>query len=332
VDIVSSSVGSKVNSTYTQGTSICDSAVKHDIKLASTQSVSNQSELSGLEYSSDDDMYAPDSRPSAQASYPVFNVKEEPTVKLLATNSDYRNGLENVQKDEVMKTLATQLLEVKGLLMISGKLVKLKRVCELRGIDLNAFWGLWRSVNERLTFLNVKSEESYSCGDEETYFPVGELSGDSLAKIILALNTFEDTILLYSVPLVTVDEVDKNDQIKELKELTAKKTEEFEANLGQLLMKDDQITKYEENLQTARRDLRKQKERVKEERNKKESARNDSENLSKQLKEENEKSVKKLEDLEALNQEKLKAAISKNNTKGKTLTEVNIFQNVELPS
>ena len=77
--------------------------------------------------------------------------------------------------------------------------------------------------------------------------------------------------------MVTVDEVDKNDQIKELKELTAKKTEEFEANLGQLLMKDEEIKQYEENLQTARRDIRKQKERVKEEKDKREFARKNAE-------------------------------------------------------
>jgi hypothetical protein len=41
-------------------------------------------------------------------------------------------------------------------LMISRKLVKLKRVCECRGVDLNAFHDLWRSVDKRLTFLMLK--------------------------------------------------------------------------------------------------------------------------------------------------------------------------------
>ena len=107
VDIVSSSVRSKVNSTYTQGAIICDSDMKHDVELASTQSVSNQLESSGLKFPGDDDMFAPDNRPFAQSSFPIFNIKEEQTVRLLATNGDYRNGLENVQKDEVMRTLST---------------------------------------------------------------------------------------------------------------------------------------------------------------------------------------------------------------------------------
>jgi hypothetical protein len=269
VNIVSSAVGSKVNSTFTQSVSICDPAIKHDIKLASTQSVSNQSEHSGMEYASDDDMYAPDSGPLAQASYPVFNVKEEPTVKLLATNSDYRNGLEHDQKDEVMMTLAIQLLEVKGLLRISGKLIKLKKDCELRGIEMNAFWDLWHSVNKRLTYLNVKSEKSSFGEDEETFFPIGELTGDSLAKIVSALNTFEKTISEFSPPVVNLDEVNKDDQIKELKELTHKKSEEFQANIVQLLMREEEIKKYEENLQIARKNLSKQKEKVEKERIKK---------------------------------------------------------------
>jgi hypothetical protein len=75
-----------------------------------------------------------------------------------------------------------------------------------------------------------------------------------------------------------------------------------------------------------------EKEKAEKERIKKESAMKESENLSEQLKNEKEESVKKLRDVETFNQENLKAAISKNNTKGNTLTEVNIFQNVEFPS
>ena len=339
VNIASSAVGSEVNSTFTQSVSICDPAIEHDIKLASTQSVSNQSEHSGMEvrsveveYASDDELYAPDSGSSAQASYPVFNVKEEPTVKLLATNSDYRNGLDHGQKDEVMMTLAMQLLEVKGLLRISGKLIKLKRDCELRGVEMDAFWDLWHSVNKRLTYLNVKSEESSFDGDVETFFPIGELTGDNVVRIVSALNTFQKTISEFSPPVFTLDEVDKDDQIKELRELTHKKSEEFQANIVQLLMREKEIKKYKENLEIVKKKVSKEKEKVEKERIKKESARKESESLSKQLKREKEESVKKLKDLEALNQENLKAAISKNNTKGRTLTEVNIFQNVEFPS
>ena len=192
VDIVSSSVGSEVNSTHTQGAIISDPDMNHYVELASAQSVSNQLGSSGLKFPVDDDMFAPDNRPFAQSSFPIFNIKEEQTVRLLATDGDYRNGLDNVQKDEVMRTLSTQLLEAKGLLTISRKLVKLKRVCECRGVDLNAFHDLWRSVDKRLTFLNVKSEESFSYGDEKTYFPAGGLSGNSLSKIVFEL-TLSDT-------------------------------------------------------------------------------------------------------------------------------------------
>ena len=50
------------------------------------------------------------------------------------------------------------------------------------------------------------------------------------------------------------------------------------------------------------------------------------------MEEEKEKNVKELKDLEALNKEKLKDALSRNNSKAKTFTEVDIFQDVELPS
>ena len=85
-------------------------------------------------------------------------------------------------------------------------------------------------------------------------------------------------------------------------------------------------------MQTSRRDLLKQRERVEKEKVKRESASKNAEDLSRQLEEEKEKNIKELRDLEALHKERLEDALSRNNSKAKTLTVVDMFKDVDLSS
>ena len=105
----------------------------------------------------------------------IFNVREESSVVRIFSDKMYRNGLTPENKDDVMYSLAREVLEQRALMDMGRRMHLLRRKCEGRRIDMFFLWSLKEAFDTKLRAHLVKGEDSESISSLMKHFTCGWL-------------------------------------------------------------------------------------------------------------------------------------------------------------